>query len=113
MSEYFEHNPNDHEDPLTAPTWLLGIVGAILLVVIVLGLAALYYNTQSRLDEERLHTPELQQLRTMRERQRAKLQGPPRSETREIAEDVEEEVFIIPIEDAMDQIVREYGSRSD
>ena len=40
--EYLEHNPGDHEDPLAGPTWTVGIIGTVMFVVTVLGVASLY-----------------------------------------------------------------------
>lgn len=51
MSDAYEHNPGDHEDPLPGPTWLVGIIGVVLLVVIVFGLTSLYYGAERELDE--------------------------------------------------------------
>ena len=44
MSDAYEHNPGDHEDPLAGPTWTLGITGIELFAVSVLGVAAIFYD---------------------------------------------------------------------
>jgi hypothetical protein len=97
MSEHHEHNPSDHEDPLTGPTWLIGVVGVVLMIVIVLGLTALYYNAYGQITHERVMTAEIRQLREHQQRQQDILHGPRRHETREFVGE-EHEVFIIPID---------------
>jgi len=47
MTDYYEHNVDDHEDPAASSTWLLGFIGAVLLVVTMLGVTALYYNVKA------------------------------------------------------------------
>jgi hypothetical protein len=47
MTEIYEHNPGDHEDPVPSSTWMVGLVGSIVLVIIMLGLTALTYNMHS------------------------------------------------------------------
>lgn len=108
MSEHHEHNPTDHEDPLSGPTWLLGVIGVVLTIVIVLGLTALYYNAQAQFTQERVMTAEIRELREHRQRQQARLEGPPRWETREFVGE-EQDVYIVPIEDAMHRVVEKYG----
>lgn len=36
MSDVYEHNAGDHEDPVAGSTWTIGIIGTILLVFCVL-----------------------------------------------------------------------------
>ena len=73
MSEVFEHNPGDHEDPLTGPTWIIGFLGAVLLVVIMLGLTALYYSAAYQQEEIKIINPEPQELERLRTQQWAQL----------------------------------------
>jgi hypothetical protein len=102
MSETFEHNPNDHEDPLAGPTWTIGIIGVILLAVSLLGLTALFYDrTDVELDVKVLEVPSAA-LDEMRATQNARLAGV-RLEKRV----AEEESIVIPIERAMEIIVQE------
>jgi hypothetical protein len=108
MTEHHEHNPGDHEDPVTGPTWLIGVIGVVLMIVIVLGLTALYYNAQAQVTHDRVMTAEIRELREHRERQHAQLAGPPRWETREFVGE-ETDVYVIPIDDAMKLVVEEYG----
>lgn len=102
MSETFEHNPNDHEDPLAGPTWTIGIIGVILLAVSLLGLTALFYDrTDLELDVKVLEVPSIA-LDEMRAVQSERLAGF-RLEKRVPGE----ESLVIPIERAMEIIVRQ------
>ncbi len=47
MSEVYDHNPEEHDDPSAGPTWLTTVVGVLLLVATVLGVTALYYNVKA------------------------------------------------------------------
>lgn len=103
MSEYFEHNPGDHEDPLAGPTWLVGILGVVLLIIVVLGLVALYYNAQQVENAEKVITAKAQEVEQLTEQQRLRLQIPHQVR-------FEEEVAtVIPIEDAMRVVAEQYG----
>lgn len=103
MSQVYEHNPGDHEDPLDGPTWLIGIVGTCLLIVIVLGLVALYYGAYDREQEVQVITRDVAQLNAHLEAQRERLEGPAREETREDVDGEEYTARVIPIDEAMDR----------
>jgi hypothetical protein len=110
MSEHHEHNPGDHEDPLAGPTWMIGFVGVVLLVVTVLGVAAVTYSVADREHEhkvvEELGSEGTIELRVLRESQLARLAGPPRRELRDHPERPGgEECLVIPIDDAIDRWV--------
>ncbi len=104
MSQVYEHNPGDHEDPLDGPTWLIGIVGTGLLIVIVLGLVALFYGAYDREQETQVVTREVAQLRAHLDEQRERLEGPEREAQRELNGE-EKTVRVIPIGDAIDRYV--------
>lgn len=112
MSEVYEHNPGDHEDPLTAPTWILGFLGAVLLTVIALGLTALFYNAQAQEERRKLIERDPLELEHLQAEQRAQIIGAPHW--------VEEQVQVegsntpqavrslaIPIDRAMELVVNE------
>lgn len=106
MTEVFEHNPEDHEDPVSGQTWLIGFLGALVLVAIVLGLTAMYYNAKAREIYKVVVSPERLEVRQLLQEQEALLAGPPRWVTRDDgAETVE--ALIIPIERAMELVVME------
>ncbi len=106
MTEVFEHNPGDHDDPVSGQTWLIGFLGALVLVAMMLGLTAIYYNAKAREINEVVVRPERQEVRQLRQEQESLLAGPPRWVTRDDgAETVE--ALIIPIERAMELVVME------
>ncbi len=112
MTDVFEHNPGDHEDPAYGSTLLVGILGTLLLVATVMGTTALYYNVKAEeifgevISKERAEPVDLYQ------KQQALLAGPPRwMERDEQGEMVR--AYIIPIDRAMELVVQEWeqGSR--
>jgi hypothetical protein len=118
MTEVFEHNPGDHDDPLPGPTWIVGFLGVVLLLVIMLGLTALYYNAVYQEDMKKIVLRDPQELEHLRQQQLAILTSPPRL--------VEEKVTVpnqtppveqiihalaIPIDQAMQLTVKEYSEK--
>ncbi|MHC4416164.1 MAG: hypothetical protein ACYS0G_12860 [Planctomycetota bacterium] len=106
MTEVYEHNPEDHDDPVATPTWLVGLFGAVALVVIILGLTALYYNAKAEAFREQVLSRDRLDVLELRRQQEALLGGPPRwVERDEQGETVE--ALVIPIERAMALVVEE------
>jgi hypothetical protein len=106
LTEVYEHNPEDHDDPTAGFTWLMGLVGVLLLVVIILALTALYYNVKAEMFQRQVVSAPRAELLELRRQQEALLAGPPRS----IERDQQGETvraYIIPIEQAMEIVVRE------
>jgi len=106
VTEVFEHNPNDHEDPRAGLTWLLGVIGVLTLVITMLAVWALYYNLKRVEVEATVLAPARQDVIELRQHQEEFLVGPPRW----ILVDVQGETvrrYIVPIERAMDLIVQE------
>ena len=112
MTDVYEHNPQDHDDPVAGPTWLIGFLGTILLVAIMLGTTALYYNVKAGKVDEQVVRPERAEVAKLHRAQEAMLTGPPRWVQRE---DQGEMVtaLVIPIEDAMDLVVAEANAGGD
>lgn len=106
MSETFEHNPGDHEDPLAGVTWYIGFVGAVAFVVITLAVWALYYNVKGAQVEESFVIPVRDEIIELRRTQQHLLEGPPRTITVDEA-GVMVTRRIIPIEQAMKIVVEE------
>lgn len=100
MSEVFEHNVGDHEDPLTGPTWIVGFLGAVLLAIVGLGLTALYYNADKRMVDQKIVEQTYPEFENLKAEQLAKLQGPPRK-VEVMENDTKVGTVVIPIEDAM------------
>lgn len=111
MSEQYEHNPGDHEDPVAGSTWLVGMVGAVLLTVIILGLTALLYQVQDEEMIEHVILAEPEELIRLRAEQQKQLNDPPRFQERPAGEDGSEMVrsLVIPIDQAMEIIAKEQG----
>ena len=106
MTDVFEHNPDDHEDPRAGLTWLLGAIGALTLLITMLAVWALYYNVKAVQVEEAVVAPARQDVIELRESQEEFLVGPPRW----ILVDVQGEPvrrYVVPIEQAMEAVVRE------
>lgn len=107
MSEVYEHNPDDHDDPAAGPTWLTSAVGVFLLVATLLGVTALYYNVKATEVEKEVIAQPYDAVGEMRKAQLALLEGPARKVTRsEDGQDVE--AYVIPIDRAMDIVVQEH-----
>ncbi len=106
MTDVFEHNPDDHDDPVAGPTWLVGLLGAILLVVILMGVTALYYNVKGQELDDQFVNVERLEVRELRHQQEARLRGPSRWEKRDDQGETVE-ALIIPIERAMELVVEE------
>jgi hypothetical protein len=106
VSDAFEHNPGDHEDPLAGPTWLIGALGVLTLVIILMVLTAIYYNTKAEEVKENFITPVREDVVAMKTRQEALLHEPAGwVERQEGGETVR--AYVIPIERAMELVVQD------
>ena len=81
-----------------------------MLVAIVLGLTAMYYNAKAREIYKVVVSPERLEVLQLRQEQEALLAGPPRWVTRDDAA-ATVEALIIPIEWAMELVVAEAEDR--
>jgi len=110
VSDAFEHNPDDHEDPRAGITWFVGFVGSVAFVVTALAVWALYYNMKGVQVEESFIAPAREEVAELKRSQQALLEGPPRwIEVDESGETVSR--YIIPIEQAMQLVVQETAGR--
>ncbi len=106
MSDVFEHNPEDHEDPRAGITWFVGFVGSVAFVVTTLAVWALYYNVKGEQVEESFVAPAREEVAELKRSQQALLAGPPRwIDVDEAGETVRR--YVIPIEQAMELVVQE------
>lgn len=106
LTEVFEHNPDDHEDPQPGLTLLVGVIGAVLLAVTVMGLTALYYNTKAEeVTEEVVDVTRIEPAEHYRE-QEALLTGPPHWVERD-EQGKTVKAYVIPIDRAMELVVAE------
>lgn len=111
MHESYEHNPGDHDDPLPGPTYILTILGAVLLCVVVLGVTALFFNADERMVLDKTQLATYPQFETLKAEQIAKLEGPARKVEVNENDKVVESV-VIPIELAMQKIAERAAQRS-
>jgi hypothetical protein len=116
MSEVYEHNPSDHEDPLTGPTWIVAFLGTVLLTVITLGLTALFYNAQAQEEEQKLILRDPMELGNLQAHQREQITGTPRwVEQQVVVEGSAPQLtrsLVIPIEQAMELVAAEQSRAS-
>ncbi len=106
MSDVYEHNPDDHEDPLTGPTLMVGGLGAVALVAILLVLTALYYNAKADEVEEQVVLQERREVRDLHDEQAQVLQVAGQWVDRDDGGQTIR-AYIIPIDRAMELIVEE------
>lgn len=109
MSDVYEHNPDDHEDPVAGVTWMIGFIGTVLLVVIVLGVTSIYFGAEIDEERETILAVEPLDLETLNAKQVAQLQGPPRWVITRLDQEEVDRQLIIPIDDAMARIAAEMG----
>jgi hypothetical protein len=110
MTEVYEHNPGDHDDPVAGSTWLIGAVGTAALLVTIFGVTALLYHA----DEEQMlvsvvNQPAAEQQRLRAEQEARLAKEPQWIKVREEGAETETDAFVIPIERAMELVVREAG----
>lgn len=109
MTDHHEHNIDDHEDPASSSTWLVGFIGVVLLAVTMLGVTALYYNVKAQQVEVVVVKPDVDEPKKLRRQQERRLTNPARWEERDEGGEVTREL-IIPLETAMKIVVEEYGA---
>ena len=110
MSDAYEPNPGDHEDPRAGITWFVGFVGSVAFVVTTLAVWALYYNVKGQQLEESFVAPAREEVAELKRSQQALLAGPPRwIDVDDQGETVRR--YIIPIEQAMELVVQETRGR--
>jgi hypothetical protein len=106
MSDVYEHNPGDHEDPLPGPTWTVAIAGTVLFAVTVLGLTAMFWGEISNARETKVVEVAPAQLTDLERTQRERLHAEPHREKRPELEEGEE-ALVIPIDRAIELYAQE------
>ena len=107
MTEVFDHNPDDPDDPKATPIWYLGLVGVLLLIVILLGNTAVYFNVRAAVFQDQVVSAVHREVRDVLEGQEALLAGG-WVEVEQMGETVRKQT--IPIEQAMELVVEEAGT---
>lgn len=111
MSEVYEHNKGDHEDPMPGPTWLVGFIGTVMCIVIVLGVSALLRMTQQETFEDISLSEVPEELRNHREAQADRLSADPHYEEYIDANGALQQRLVIPLDDAMQIVADESRGR--
>ena len=106
MTDHHEHNLDDHEDPAASSTWLVGFIAAVLLVVTMLGVTALYYNVKAAKVDKEVVQVEIDEPRNARARQEQLLTASARWVERTDGGEIVR-ALAIPIDRAMELIVAE------
>ena len=110
MTDQYEHNIGDHEDPRASSTWLIGFIGAVLVVVTMLGVTALYYNVKTSQEKEVVEGEPYIDVKETRARQEGLITRHPRwVEVDDGAGGIRRELAI-PIDRAMQLIADEYAA---
>ena len=109
MTDHYEHNIDDHEDPAAGSTSLVGFISVVLLVVTMLGVTALYYNVKASQEHDVVVGIDRWDVEKLRIQQEGRLIAPARWEERDEGGEVTREL-IIPLERAMKIVVEEYGA---
>ena len=108
MTDHHEHNIDDHEDPAASSTSLVGFIGAVLLVVTMLGVTALYYNVKATKEKDVVVEQPVIHVDKARAEQEQRLTRSPRWEERDDGGEIVREL-VIPIERAMAIVAAENG----
>ena len=106
MTDQYEHNIDDHEDPAASSTWLIGFIGAVLLIVTMLGVTALYYNVKGAQVDKEVVQPDIDDVKNARARQEQRLNRSARWEERDDNGEIVREL-VIPIDRAMALVAAE------
>ncbi len=93
----------DFEDPEPSATWFYTIAGGLVLIATVLAVAAVYYNSFGKKLSERVVDVDINEIETLKAGHQAQLDADARWIDRD------EGVIAIPIDDAKDLVIREYG----
>ena len=83
------------------------VLTAVLLVVVFLGLVALFAGAKEEAIETKVYDIKPMELEQLRAEQLARLEGPARLEVTKIDDQVTDSRIVIPIETAMELVVKE------
>lgn len=109
MSTHYEHNIQDHEDPAAGYTWMIGLIGTVLLVVTVLATVALYYNIKASEDKVARIEPDRKDVKLMRKKQLKVLTDRSRWVEREDESGEIIRHLVIPIDSAIQLVIEQHG----
>ncbi len=106
-----DHPAGDHEDPSGGLTWVVGVAGAVLTIVTVLGVTALYYGAERAETHRKVVTVRSQEAEIRREADRLALEDQPHWEQWTDADGVlaGERTLVVPIDTARDVVLKKWG----
>ena len=109
MSTHYEHNIKDHEDPSAEYTWMIGLIGTVLLIVTVLATVALYYNVKASEVKEVVLDQPRKDVKLLHAKQLKVLNNPSRWVEREDESGEIIRHLTIPIDRAVQLVIEQYG----
>lgn len=112
MSDVYEHNPGDHEDPQGGATWLVGIVGTVLFIIIIMGVTALLKATVAETTDAVIIATEPVELQQVLERDQKRLYSDPRVIEYVDVDGNEQTRIAIPIDRAIELTAEQYSAGS-
>lgn len=118
MSDVYEHNPDDHEDPIPSATWLVGFIGAVLLTVIFLGIVSIFRGAVADTVQTNVLDVEPLDLQRLEARQLQRIDGEPRWMVRRAVDENGVEGpetsrrLVIPIDEAMRLVASDLGRQT-
>ncbi|MCH2140630.1 MAG: hypothetical protein MK100_06295 [Phycisphaerales bacterium] len=106
--------PGDQEDPSGGPTWVIGLAGAILTAVTVLGVSALYYWAERREQHHTIVNVRSQEAEIRRAADAMALINEPHWEQWTDADGVlaGERTLVVPIAEARGIVKKRWGGES-
>jgi|TARA_B110000495_G_C22978868_1_gene575217 methyl coenzyme M reductase alpha subunit len=111
------HDPHvivsgDREDPTTGPLWVVGLAGAVLTVVTVLGVTSIYYAAERAEVQHKVMSVRSQEAGLRREADRMALMNEAHWEQWTDADGVlsGERTLIVPMDTARDIVKKRWGS---
>tara|TARA_B100000029_G_scaffold342884_1_gene335237 strand:- start:229 stop:588 length:360 start_codon:yes stop_codon:yes gene_type:complete len=101
----------DREDPAGGPTWVIGLAGAILTAVTVIGVSALYYWAEGQEREKSVISVRSQEAEIRREADAMALMNEPHWEQWTDADGVlsGERTLVVPMDTAREIVKKQWG----
>ncbi|MDP7070667.1 MAG: hypothetical protein QF561_04895 [Phycisphaerales bacterium] len=114
MSNEPHHEPKlsgDAEDPAGGPTWVVGLAGAVLTVVVVLAMISVYYAAERAETQDKVVSVRSQEAEIRREADRLALMDEPHWEQWTDADGVlaGERTLVVPIDTAREIVKKKWG----
>jgi len=111
VSDTYEHNPGDHEDPQGSATWLVGIVGTIIFIALVMGVTAMLKATVARTTDEVMVKTAPVELNQVIERDQQRLHAEPRVIAYRDVNDERRTRIAIPLDRAIELTAEQFAQQ--